>query len=62
LTIPEERNGSKKLDSFFEPFLTWVDWVETRSQHYTLNSAEICPIKPNHLYLSLVPETCRGRR
>ena len=24
-----------------------VDWVETRSQHYTLNSAEICPIKPN---------------
>ena len=26
-----------------------VDWVGTRSQHYTLNSAEICPINPNHL-------------
>ena len=26
-----------------------VDWVGTRSQHYTLNSAKICPINPDHL-------------
>ena len=26
-----------------------VGYVRTRSQHYTLNSAEICPINPNHL-------------
>ncbi len=26
-----------------------IDWIGTRSQQCTLNSAEICPIKPNHL-------------
>ena len=26
-----------------------VGYVGTRSQHYTLNSAQICPINPNHL-------------
>ena len=26
-----------------------VDCIGTRSQHYTLIPAKICPIKPNHL-------------
>ncbi len=43
------------------PEVVRFDWIGTRSQHYTLNSDKICPIKPNHLCGQGLRAGCRRR-